>query len=359
MKNVKRLFALAICLVLIVGCLTGCHKKGEIAVKIGDVEFTSGYYACALVFSDIEARSIIEEELSAEGDLPEEIDYYSYKVEDTEYVEWVEENALGTLKDLAAAKTLCKEAGVELDAETSAMAESNAEYMWDTYGYSVLLEANGVSEATFKQYMQDTYITDTYFEHVYGKGGEKEISAEKLTEQLTGNYALVNIIEVDYSDLEDEQKEDKINQLAVYHDVLKAGTKTFEEIYLDYNEISADSHTHEEAEEGELAPLDQHATILGAEETDYASDYYATVKEMAVGEVKVATLDSEEGMALIVKKDIAADPYYLETYDSMLRSEIASEDYLEEIAAYGEELDCTVNKSSTKQFKVKKIVYPE
>ena len=57
MNILKRLFALVLTLALIITCFTGCHKKGEIAVKIGDIEFTSGYYACALVFADTEARA--------------------------------------------------------------------------------------------------------------------------------------------------------------------------------------------------------------------------------------------------------------------------------------------------------------
>lgn len=359
MNTLKRIFAIALCLALTLTCLVGCHQKGEIAVKIGDIEFTSGYYACALVFSDSEARTLVEEELSEDGDLPDEIKYWNYKVEDTDYVEWVETNALNTLKDLAAIKTLCVAAELELDAETVSLAESNAEYLWDTYGYSTFLEPNGVSEATFKQYMQDTYLSDTYFEYLYGVGGEKEVTADELTVQLTSEYALVNIIECDLSSLEEEQQTDKINQLDAYQAALLAGSKTFEEIYLEYNEISADEHTHEETEDGELAPLDAHATILGSEDTDYASDFYEEANAMTVGEIKTVTLDDDTTIALIVKKDIAADPYYVDAFDSLLRQEVVGDEYTDDIAEYGESLDCEVNKSSVKQFKVKKIYYPE
>lgn len=358
MKNLKKLFALVLCLALMITCFAGCHKKGEIAVKIADVEFTSGYYACALVFSDFEARAMVEEQLSEDGDLPEEIDYYKQKIEDTDYVEWVESNTLDKLKELAAVKTLCKEAKVELDEDTVSLAKSNAEYLWDNYGYSTLLEANGVSEETFKQYMKDSYLADTYFEHLYGKGGEKEIAADKIAEQLTSSYALVNLIEVDMSDLEADEITDKKDQLSAYEEALKNGSKTFEQVYLEYNEIEEDEHVHEEAEEGELEPLDHHASILGSEDTDYTSDYYDDAKEMAVGEVKIVTHE-ETTMALIVKKDISADPYYIEELDSILRADIAGEDFDKEISEYGEKLDCEVIKSATKQFKVKKIVYPE
>ncbi len=360
MNTLKKIFSSVLCTALILTCLAGCHKKGEVAVKIGDVEFTSGYYACALVFSDSEARNKVQENLSDDEDTDtSDIDYYKQKIDDTDYVEWVENNTLDTLKDLAAVKTLCKEANVELDDETKEQSESNAEYLWDTYGYSELLSKNGVSEATFKQYMLDTYLADTYFNHLYGEGGEKEISAEKLSEQLTNNYVLVNKIEVDYSSLSDDEYQEKTDQLAAYYEQLKNKTKTFEEIYLEYNEISADEHTHEEAEDGELEPLDHHATVLGNEDTDYASDYYEKAKTMATDDVEIVTIEDSKTFALIVKKDISADPYYIKNLDSVLRNDIAGDDYKDDIAEYGKKLECDINEYSTKQFKVKKIEYPE
>lgn len=358
MNILKRFFALALCLALMITCFTGCHKKGEIAVKIGDIEFTSGYYACALVFADTEARAKVEEGLS-EDELTSEIKYWKHKVEDTDYVEWVEDAALDTLKELAAIKTLCAENKVELDSETTSLAESNAEYLWDTYGYSALMEANGVAKDTFIAYMKDSYLADEYFEFLYGKGGEKEIAADKLLTQLTDNYVLVNMIEVSFSGLTEDQITEKKNQLAGYEASLKDGSKTFEEIYLAYNEISADTHEHEEPEEGESAPQDHHATVLGSDDTDYVSDHYETAKAMNVGDVKLITLDDDEGLVLLVKKDIAADPYYIDDFDTVLRQDIVGDDFTDELAEYGEELSCDVNTYSTKQFKVKKIEYPE
>ena len=46
-------------------------------------------------------------------------------------------------------------------------------------------------------------------------------------------------------------------------------------------------------------------------------------------------------------------------FDSVLRNDIAGDDYEDDIADYGKKLDCDVNEKATKQFKVKKIVYPE
>lgn len=359
MNTLKRFFAAVLCLALMITCFTGCHKKGEIAVTIGDVEFTSGYYACALVFADTEARGAVEEELSKDGELPENIKYWNYKVENTDYVEWVEKTTLDSLKEIAAIKTLCKEAEVKLDEETEALAKSNADMLWDSYGYSVLMEANGVGKETFVNYMRDTYLSDTYFKHLYGKGGEKEIAADKLSKQLTDNYVLVNKIEVSFSGLKDEEITEKKNKLAGYEASLKDGSKTFEQIYLDYNNIKEDDHKHEEAKEDEKLPQDQHASILGAKETTYESDHFDAAKAMTVGEVKLITLDDDEGLVLLVKKDIAADPYYLEDMDSILRQDLEGDNYDADVEESAKKLECKINESSTKQFKVKKITYPQ
>ncbi len=359
MNMLKRIFALTLCLVLAMGCLTGCHEKGEIAVTIGDVEFTSGYYACALVFSDSEARVKVEEELSKKGALPKEIDYWEQKVENKDYEQWVRDDALETLKNIAAVKTLSDKDKYTLDAETKSVSESESEYLWETYGYSALLEPNGVSEQTFKEYMLDSYLMDKYFEFVYGKGGAKEIAADKLSKQLVDNYVLVNKIEVSFSGLKDEVKKDKKEQLANFEKALKDGTKTFEDVYLEYNEIKKEDHKHEEPKEGEKAPKDLHASVLGNEETSYASDHFETAKKMAVGEVKIITLEEDAGLVLLVRKDIAADPYYIEDFDLMLRDELEGENYSDEIEKYGKSLECTVNDFSVDQFDVEDIVYPE
>ncbi len=359
MNTLKRIFAIVLCVALTLTCLVGCHKKGEIAVKIGDVEFTSGYYACALVYADMEARSLVEEALSAEGDLPTDLKHWKHKVEDTDYVKWVEDKALSSLKELAAVKTLCAKSNVTLDAETTSLAESGAEYLWTDYGYSDIMENNGVGKETFEQYMRDTYLTSTYFEYLYGKGGEEEIPADQVKQQLVDNYVLANVLSVDFSSLSDEEKADKTAQFTAYETALKNGTKTFEEIYLEFNNVPAESHTHEEAKEGESAPLDPHADLLGSEETDDFSEHFETAKAMATGEIKLVTLEEGAGLVLLIKQDILSDPYYLENLDLSLRNQLMNDTYTDNLAKHGDELECVINDSSTKQFKVKKIYYPE
>ena len=389
MKNLKRMLAAALVLAMALTA-AACHPKDEIAVTVGDVEFTSAYYMCALINADSEAKSRVQEELS-DDESTTDIDYYSKKIDDKDYVTWVEDTAMDYLKKIAAYKTLCKENELELDKEEAENAEYYASYYWSSYGYSSYFEPNGVGEKTYTQYMKDSYYSEVYFEHIYGEGGEKEIAADEVKDTMYKNFIIADMLQASFSGLEDDEITETKEQFEKYMEELKAGTKTFEEVYNDYNDIdeeedtdtssgssstasssessstestSSDATSSEgtasdsEEEEEELEPLDSYASILGAEDTVYESEHFDTVNKMATNEIKIIELDDDAGIILVVKKDIKADPYYLENLDSTARHLIADEEYEANIEKYADELELTVNDYAVNQFKVKKIKEP-
>lgn len=389
MKNLKRMLAAALVLAMALTA-AACHPKDEIAVTVGDVEFTSAYYMCALINADSEAKSRVQEELS-DDESTTDIDYYSKKIDDKDYVTWVEDTAMDYLKKIAAYKTLCKENELELDKEEAENAEYYASYYWSSYGYSSYFEPNGVGEKTYTQYMKDSYYSELYFEHIYGEGGEKEIAADEVKDTMYKNFIIADMLQASFSGLEDDEITETKEQFEKYMEELKAGTKTFEEVYNDYNDIdeeedtdtsssssstasssessstestSSDATSSEgtasdsEEEEEELEPLDSYASILGAEDTVYESEHFDTVNKMATNEIKIIELDDDAGIILVVKKDIKADPYYLENLDSTARHLIADEEFESDIEKYADELELTVNDYAVNQFRVKKIKEP-
>ncbi len=357
MKNLKRILSVLLTLVLI-SSFAGCHKKGEIAVKIGDVEFTSAYYMCALLNADGEAQNLVYEALSDEEKSGEkEVDIYSKKVEDKKYVDWVEDTALDYLKTIAAYKTLCIKNKLELDDETENELEMYTNYYWQSY--ASYYEPNGVAKATYEQYMKDSYYSELYFEHLYAKDGEKEINAEDVKNKIYDNFVIANMLQ---ASITSEMTEDEVTalkeQLDGYADKLKAGKVTFKDVYNEYNGIEEEeTEEQEETDEEESKPQDEYATVVGAEGTSYESDQYETIKAMATGEIKVIEIE-EQGYMLVVKQDITADEYYLENLDIAARHLIADEEYENTIKDYAKKLDTDINKYAVKQFKVKKIVQP-
>ncbi len=365
MKSFKRIVAMILTVIM---CLSfaGCHQKDEIAVTIEGNDFTAAYYLCALVFADSEARTKVDEALSGDIDAAAEgINYHKQMVDDKDFVTWVEDTALDNLKKIAACKNLCKENKLELSADTKAMAEYYAEYYWNSYGYASFLEPNGVALSTFKTYMTDTYYSEEYFDFLYGEKGEKAVAKEELEKILTDKYLIVDMIEVDFTTLKDDEIKAKTDFITKAAEDLKNGKKNFETVLEEY--VGPDEEEEEEKEENNVSdtedtapqPKDVNAEILGDEDTDYASDYFKDTKDMKVGEVKIKTLDDNKGIVLFVKGDIAGDEYYFNLLSDSLRHLASDEEYDELLTKAAQPMNAEKHKKAIKRLKVKKIVYPE
>ncbi len=358
MKSFKRIIAAALTLLLALS-FAGCHKKDEIAVTIGEVKFTSAYYMCALLDADRQAKALIYEDITEEEQATG-FDIYSKKVENKDYVTWVEEKAVSNLKTIAAYKILCSKNKLELKEEDKSNAQLYASYAW-AQGEAAYYEPNGVSQNTYNNYMTDNYYAETYFNHLYGKGGEKEIAADKLKTKMSENFVTANILSAEYTEgMSDADKTTLKNKFTGYMNSLKDGSKTFKAVYDEYKGVTAQTETAEKTEEEseEPKPKDEYASIIGAEDTGYDAAYYETVKKMAVGEIQLIELEDKSGLVLAVKQDINADPYYIDALDSTLRHLIADEEYEKTINEYVKTLKVDINKFATGQFKVKKIIEP-
>lgn len=354
MKTLKRIFA---CVIVLIMALTvsACHKKDEIAVKAGDVEFTSAYYMCALINADSEAKTKVQEELSDE-ESSTEIDYYSKKIDGKKYETWVKDQALENLKEIAAWKLLCKENKVELTEEEATNAQTYASYYWSSYGYSLYFEPNGVGEKTYTQYMKDSYYSEAYFNHIYGKDGEKEIAADDVKKEIYKSFIIADILDASFtSEMTDTEKNTLKTKLDGYVTALESGKKTFEQVYNEYNSVE-ESDEKTESEDG---PKDPYAQVLGAQGTVYESEHYDTVKKMKTGEVKLIKLDNDAGYTLIVKQDIKADKYYLESLDSTTRHALKDEEFKATVDEFKKEIELDINNYAIKQFKVKNIKEPD
>ncbi len=366
MKNFKRVLAILLTAAILFS-FAGCHKKGEIAVKIGDVEFTSAYYMCALMAADSEAKSKVDEKLAEDKKEDEsetstqEVDYYSQKIEDKKFADWAKDRAIEMLKEIAAYKILCKENKLEIDEETKSNVEMYASYYWSSYGYGAYYEPNGVSQATYTEYMKDSYYKELYFEHLYAEDGEKELKASDVKKTIYDNFIIANILEGAFTEeMKDKDKEDLKDKFDDYAKALNDGSKSFKEVYDEYNKVE-EEETEEDTstEEEESKPLDENATVLGAEGTGYESDYYDDIKKLDIGKAKVIKLDNDGGYAVVIKQDIKKDPYYLESLDMSARHMMADEEFENDMADYAKKLEPEINKYAVNQFKVEKIIEPQ
>ncbi len=361
MKAIKRIIALSLVLVL-VASLTAClHKKDEIAVTIGDVEFTSAYYMCALINAKAEAQqkvgesdSLTDEEKSG----TKAIDYFAKKIDKKSFTKWTEDRTVELLTEIAAYKMLCKENKLKLDDEQKANVESTVSYYWDSYGYASYFEPNGVSRNTYKQYTEDGYLAQVYFDSVYGKDGKTPLKTEDVNKEITDNYILVDQLSITYeSDATDDAKAKNKQTLEAYAEDIKNGKKSFIEVYKTHNEIKDEETAEEDTED--LKPINTYATILGAKDTSFESDDYDTYKKYEIGVPQVIENSAKTGVVLVIKRQISEDAYFMDYLDNYARHTLADDDFEKEVNTYSKKLDSKINSYALSQFKVKNIIEPE
>lgn len=357
MKNVKRILSLMLVSVMVLSLSACIHKKNEIAVKVGDEKFTSAYYMCALINAYSEAQQKVKES----DDLSEDeknglavIDYFSKKIDKKDFETWVKDRAIEVIKTNAAYRLLCLENKLELN-ETQKTQVENAVYQnWDYYGASEYFTKNGVSKDTYTEYLTDSFYSEVYFKHLYDKDGEKEVKAEDVNKEIIENYILADIIEITYEDeATDDDKAKNKQTLEDYASQIKSGKKTFAEIYKTHNEIE-DEETADE-DEDTLKPVNEYASILGAADTNFASDEYDTYKEYEVGIPTVIENSDKTGVVLVIKRDISKDEYFMDYLDLYARHGLKDEEFEKTISEYVKKLKENVSKYAISQFKVKDL----
>lgn len=363
MNVLKKVLSLLLVGVMIFS-FSACHPKDEIALTIGDVKFTSALYMYALITADGEARTKVDEDLAAKNtsssntsSTASEVNYNKQSIDGKNYSDWVKSRAIEICSEFAAFETLCKENNLILSSKKVEEINSYANYYWTYYGYSTLYGSNGVGFETFKKGFSYSYLSTLYFEHLYGEGGKKAVSKDEVTKTMSENFVIANLLEASTGD---NLKADEVTALKDkfngYVDRLKKGA-SFEEIYNEYYEVKDDDKTSSDKEEEEPKPKDSFATLIGSSKTDYANDVFDTVKEMAVGEIKLIDDDKTKTIKIVIKGDVMADEYWINNLNTPTLSILKMEEYQADIAKYAKTLKVDINSYAVNRFKVKKINY--
>ena len=363
MKALKRIFALILVLALAVSC-AACHPKDEIALTIGDENILSAFYLCALIQADGEGQSKVTEQLQAAGSSTTNINYKKQTIDEKPYYTWVKDRAVAICSQFVALKNKLIEIDLPIDSADESTIQMYAQYMWNSYGYSSMYGANGVSYETFKAYYRYTYMNNKYFNKIYGKDGLNPVPEQELKDTLTGNFAIANVIEASFTDSEGNALETAdINDLRTKFNTLKERLEkgeSFITVYEDYNKVAeADKYANKSAADKENGPKEPYAQVYGNDKTgDMASDNYDILKEMEIGAVKVIEAEDANSIAVVVKLDPLGDDYYAEYLNSYLLSIARQDEYDATLAEMGKTLPVKEHSYVLGYVKPQKIKYP-
>lgn len=351
--------------------LTACHPKNELALTAKDkttgtsVEITSAQYLYALTSATLEAQSNIKE-ANPDDTIKDYADYKVVETDDngketkTKYEKWVEERTEEMVRAYAAIMIKQKDLKIELDDATKSTAEQYANMYWQYY-YQPTFEKNGISESTFKKMFNQSYYENEYFLSIYDKEGTDPVKEDDIKETFYDSYVLTNALtitlkadETDSEDTTDTTSEEDSTALTsdeakrVLEDYKKRIEKgeSFSDILKDYNTT--------------YKPNDENAssdpkTVLGAEETNSASDYFTKAFKMKKNALQIITNDDNTEMALIQKLDIKSDDTQYDTYREQVLFQMKGDEFNENLDKYAQGLKLTYETSATNRLTVDKI----
>ena len=410
MKTFARALALMLAALLAFGCLAACHGKDAVVATFDangkTYSLTSGQYAYILLVADQEARTKVNEELTdAEknaADNGTEIDVFSKTLDDKDYVTWVKDRAEELIREYFYVASEFDRLKLELSESDAGSMESYFAYMWQMYGRQYLCEPNGCSYDSFKA-VQTVFIYErnALFEYLYGPDGPDPVSDEEKTAALEENYALADVITLDPSSLMEEAetteteeseeteeveqteeekaaeeaalKEQATAQLQGYANRINGGTD-FSVIYYEYTgttppeetedpDTSSAATTSEDPAEQteELKAQDSLASVYSPDsgddvDTSASTNLYYKVVDCEIG--KATVVDTNDGkVALILRKDITADPYYAQQYEDNVLDILKGDTFDDTVSEGGKKLDVSVNDYERNHLDVKKIDY--
>ena len=417
MKKISRIAALILATILILSVAVGCHKKDEIAYKIGDHEFTSAMYSCVLSISASDARSAIKEYLSDDGKSTDNIKFEDYKFNDkgevskdgtVSYKDYILNKTMETLKQYVAVEELLKEKNITVEKDYLEEAKIQASYYWyvgcdystyqyyANYGvdpssyfspYATFFEQNGVGFSTYEKYMINEYKYNFLFEKIYGEKGEKEVPKSELTEFLNKHYAIADSIDLSTTDSEgkaltDAKKKEVKEKADKLAERIKKGEK-FDKVYNEYQEslkatTSSSSSTTTSSKTSSVSNSstsskvtssaatssgakeytpEAYVNVFGDKETTYENDLFADVYKLEQNAVTVLEDKDSSCYKVLVRRDILKEEYWLKNFRGSIAFTLRQDEFDKTLADKTANVTVTADEFALKPFTVEKIKF--
>ena len=416
MKKLSRVLAVILAVLMFTTAFVGCHGKDEIAFTIGDAQYTSGMYSCVLFMSASNARSAIDTYIKDNEIKVETVDYSSYKFDDEgkvsttgtiSYDDFVKTGAIRLLKEYTVLNAWMKDKNLELDEDTLASIEIEAQSQWyygcdyntyyqyasqgmDSYlsqyytPYGLYLEENGVAFSTFLKYLTYESTYNFYFNDLYGEGGEKEVPKKDITEFMTAHYVIADTISFSKKDDTDKELSDeKLKELKAladsYAERLNKGEK-FEDIYKEEQarlekeqnkNNSSNASTSASSEnassentssstvssgEKEYTPA-EYTRVFGDKESNAEYAMFDDIKKQEVGNAVVLEDKENSEYLLIVKGDILAEEYWFKNLRSNITFSLKQEEFDKALKTACDALKVEEDTHATAPFDVKDVKF--
>lgn len=373
-KSTKKIVSIVLILSMICS-LAACSDQSWIVQANGDV-IPIGSYIYNLYVSDSQAKSKVDDssaspldqvindsedtdsedtsstEVTSDDNTSTEVtsDETSSETTDDSNVmygnEWVQDQALGAVKDMVAVDCMMDELGVSLTDEETEEAQKQSASLWAYYAKT--LQNLGVAQDSFVL-ASGMYLkkSEKLFDAIYDQGGTQAVSDEEVTNYLTQNYVDYEYFSKDFSNtnssgssvnLTDDQKNAAEAQFQDYANRINSGTS-----------ITDIANEYTASEKLDKSPLD--TTPKNKNDLSLDDSVKSQFEQMDYNQAIAFRTDDAE--YLLYKKDINTDTDQL-TKGSDLRIKILKDlkqnDYDSLLVDYANTLDIQINFSAMNKY---------
>ncbi len=161
------------------------------------------------------------------------------KIGDQSVEDWVRTKAENFSKQALGAKIQLKEQNISLSEDQKNEATSKATSSYTQYGSYFYLDAQGIGEESVKSLLLSEKEYDVLFQHIYGKGGSKEVPDQEINQYITDHAADYKTITLSKKNANgDEYKGDDLakfkSTVQSYCDEITKGGKSIDDVNKEY-----------------------------------------------------------------------------------------------------------------------------
>lgn len=350
MKRLKRQMKMtaAVTALMVSLSLASCNQDTTWTYRTEDgaYEVTSGMY----VGMSISAYNSGYSQTDVDTSQP----LYDQQIGSVGALTWVQQEVDNLAKKYLAVETKFEEYGLSFTEEEQSYIDSYIEYYWEYLGSSY--EDEGCGQESYTKLMTNSFKESQLFYHIYGEGGEREVTEEELRDLFNQQYAHVNVFDVDCSDdegnpLEGHELEIVEERVANLIERLDNG-EDFETVKADYEaEVEA-----EQAAEEESASSDTSSDETSSEETS-ASESSASSEESAASEESSAVSEDTSSSASSETSEVSEDASSAES--SSASEETASSETSAESSSSDTSSDTETDTDTSVYINTDTTSYPE
>lgn len=321
MKFIKKAAAVTAAASMVLS-LSACGSNLSWAAKIGDdTSVPIGLY----IYNQAESyRSCVQNALlNSYTELSEQTVEVSGS--DVKALEYLDDEAVKSVKSCVGAILLAKDMGVELSEEDIENASENAAEAYEQ-DKDVYVQ-NGVAQTSVEEYYKDVARKSNLFQAKYGAEGTEPVSEDALKEYFAANYATINFMQqYFYNDDGSAMSDEEIAALKKEYKDMKSKAEK--------GKLNFTKKCEEEAE---------NATSYKGAYTDSTSQFDPETEQgaqiLALKEGEFTLIESDSAVALVQKVKLDKDGTKFKQYRESLLLQYKYDDFVKELIKLAEDND--------------------